>query len=559
MKTKILAASLMLVLFAMNSMAQENFVQRFLDRYRPPAVSEPDFIAASGQSPEDRIQQLIREGTLPITLQDVIRLMIASNLDVKVSRFSPITQQFLLDSLFRPFEPTLRLNASMNRNSQATPSLLVAGRSLTHNYSAQFSQFFPTGLGVSVTAAVNRNSDNNQFNTFNPAYSGTITYSISQNLLQNFGRDINMHTIRVTRNNKTLSDIQFETDLIDIVTTAQQMYWDLVGSREDIRVKQQALELAQKTLKDNQRQVEIGTLAPIDVVQTKSNLASREQQMVVSTFSADQLQDRMKKLITSAGDPAMILAKLNPTETIHRPNSADLLPIEEAIKYVLENCPEMRQVILGLENNDIDLQFAKNQLMPALTVFGSYKQSGVGGNSINPQTGQVVATGGLGDAFSQIFGYNFTGYNMGFTLSVPLSNKSARAEYSRLMTTKQTSEARRTALAQLIALQVRNAYSSVEMNRAVISAAEKTRELAEQKLEAEQKKFQLGSGQIRFVLEEQQNLTAAQTNEIQSLVNYTKAVVDFDRAIGRTLKRNNIEVGKDLKVAVNTTDTRSAN
>ena len=255
----------------------------------------------------------------------------------------------------------------------------------------------------------------------------------------------------------------------------------------------------------------------------------------------------------------MILAKLTPTEAVHRPSSADLMPIEDAIRYALENRPEMRQMGLSLQNNDIDLQYAKNQLLPSLTVSGGYTQSGVGGNLIDRTNGQITKHGGLGDAFGQIIAYDFTGYSVGFNLSIPLSNKSAQAEYSRVAMQKQTNEARRTAQAQGIALEVRNAYSSVEMNKARITAAEKSKQLAERQLEAEQKKFQLGSGQIRFVLQEQQNLTAAQTSEIQALVNYTKALVEFDRAIGRTLKKNNIQVDSNQKIAAVNAATASGN
>ena len=548
MKTRMVVASALLVLFTTTATAEQNFVQKFLGRYRPPSVIDPAAAQAETQGPEQTIQELIRQGLLPVSVSDIIRLAVASNLDVKVDRYAPLTQQFLIDTLLRPFEPTLRLSAQMNRVSQASPSLLVAGRQLSHRYSVQFSQFMTTGTGVSVTASLNRQSDNNQFNTFNPSYAGAITYAVSQNLLRDYGRNVNLHSLRVSRNNKAISDIQFELSLIELVRSAQQMYWDLYGSREDIKVKQQSLELAEKTLSDNKRQVEIGTLAPIDIVQTEANLASRQEQMVLATFSSDQLQDRVKRIITSAGDPAMIVARLMPTEAVHRPDVNDLMQVQEAIKYALENRPEMRQSYLNLQNNDIDIEYAKNQLLPAFSINASYTQSGVGGNSIDRNTGQVTSRGGVFDAFGQIWGYDFTGYSVGFNLSIPLSNKSAQAEYSRAMTTKQSTEARRTALAQAIALDVRNAHSAVEMNRARITAAEKARELAERQLDAEQKKFQLGSGQIRFVLQEQQNLTAAQVSEIQSLVNYTKALVEFDRAIGRTLKRNNISIDSNQKI-----------
>src|SRR5262249_44734907 len=152
-----------------------------------------------------------------------------------------------------------------------------------------------------------------------------------------------------------------------------------------------------------------------DVVQTEANVASRQEQMVLTTFSSDQLQDRIKRIITSAGDPAMILAKLTPVESVHRPSPDDVMPVEEAIKYALENRPEMRQAVISLENSDIDIEYAKNQLLPSLSLFGSYTQNGVGGNSIDRTTGQITQHGGIGDAFAQIWGYNFTGYGVGFS------------------------------------------------------------------------------------------------------------------------------------------------
>src|SRR5207249_5857648 len=152
-----------------------------------------------------------------------------------------------------------------------------------------------------------------------------------------------------------------------------------------------------------------------------------------------------------------------------------------------------------------------------------------------------------GDAFGQLFSYNYTGYSVGFNLSIPLSNKSVQAEYSKALTDKQSLLAKRNKLAQQIALEVRNANSQVEMNRARIVAAERALELAIMQLEAEQKKFQLGTSQLRFVLQEQQNVTAAQTSQIQALVNYAKALVDYDKAVGRALQKNNIEIEKQLQ------------
>jgi outer membrane protein TolC len=433
---------------------------------------------------------------------------------------------------------------------------------LNHAYSIGYGQTLQTGTRLDVAFGIDRNSSNSVFSTFNPSYSGNITYAINQPLLRNFGRDINGAQIRIARNNLNLSEVDFEAQMIDLVTNAQNLYWDLVFQREDIKVRKQSLALAQKTLMDNKRQVEIGTMAPIEVVQAESEVAQRQEQMVTTSYTADQTQDRIKRLITNLVDPAMIAAELDPMESAPRPGPNDVMRLEDAIKYALESRPEIRQLNLQLQTSDVEMQYNKNQLLPSLNVNASYTQSGVGGvQTIRSGLGGgsivSITRGGLADAFGQLFGYDFTGYAVGFNLSIPLSNRSVQAEYSRALTNKQAIQARRNRLAQQIALEVRNAQSQVDMNRARIEAAEKALQLANMQLEAEQKKFQLGTSQIRFVLQEQRNVTAAQTTQIQALVNYAKAVVDYDKAVGRTLRKNSIEVEKQMQIAGNDPDRPS--
>jgi outer membrane protein len=300
--------------------------------------------------------------------------------------------------------------------------------------------------------------------------------------------------------------------------------------------------------------VQIGTMARIEVVQAESEVAQREEQMVTTTYAADQTQDRVKTFITNLGDPALLLAQINPVDAPRRPEPGDIMPIEDAIRSALESRPELRQLDLQLKSGDINLQYSKNQLLPNLALGASYTQSGVGGvQTLRSQLGgtdiQSVIRGGLGDAFGQMFGFNFTGYAAGFTLSIPLSNKAEQAQYTKALTDKQTVQARKTRLVQQIALEVRTAQSQVEMNRARITAAEKALELANLQLEAEQKKFQLGISQLRFVLEEQRTVSLAQETQIQALVNYAKSLVDYDKAVGRTLRKNNIEIEKQMQVA----------
>jgi outer membrane protein len=546
LKVKAFVAAVLFLGFTTTVSAQSHWVEQFLNRYKPLNVVTP---AGVIPSPADEPWRLmVQQNTLPLSVSEIIRLMLASNLDVAVNRYNPLVQEYIINTQLLPFEPTLNIGARGSRST--TPSLAhTDGASslsqLLHQYSISYAQLLQTGTQLNVGISMNRSSSNSANNTFSPSYSGLVTYSVAQPLLQNFGRDINGHLIRIARNNQQLSDVGFEMQTIDLVTVAEQMYWDLVFQIQNVKVHKQALALAQKTLADNKRQVEIGTMARIEVVQAESEVAQREVQMVTTSYTADQTQDRVKKIITSLGDPALVYAELNPVELPRRPEDDDIMPIADAIKYALESRPEMRQLALQLQNSDIDVQFTKNQLLPNLTVGATYTQSGLGG-TLRSGVGDSLSViqGGLGDAFGQLFGYNYTGYSFGFNLSIPLTNKAALADNARAVTQKGSLQAKRTQLAQQIALDVRNAQTVVIMSKAQIAAAEKALELANVELDAEQKKFQLGTSQLRFVLEEQRNVTDAETTNIQALVNYSKAIVDYDRAIGRTLRKNNVEIDK---------------
>jgi outer membrane protein TolC len=542
------------VVNTVSGFAQTNWVNEFLNRYRPMDVTYP----ANTGSAQD-LANMIRNGQLPLSVNDMISLVLSNNLDVGLNRLSPLSSQYALLASHKPFEPALTLSALMNRNTTPSTTLLSGAPAimqLNHSYVASFTQAFQTGTNFAVNFALNRSSTNSTFSTFNPSWTSNITYSVVQHLSRNFGRNVNSRPIRLAQNNKQISDIQFEQEVINLVVQAQKAYWDLVFDGEDIKVKQRSMDLAQKTLSDNQVQVNIGTMAPIDLVQAESEVASRQEALIVSTYTETQGQDQAKKLITAQADPGMVLAHLITVEPVKHPQPNDMPAVEEAIRIALENRPEMRQLEFDLKNKQIDVEYTKNQLLPSVDVTGSFTQNGLGGPQNIRQTfgGPVVQVvpGGAGDAFGQLFGSciagfptcNFTGYSVGLNIQIPLSNRSAQADNARALTEKRISENRLSSTAQQIALDVRNSLTAVQMNRARIEAAQKARELAERRLQSEQKKFDLGASTIRFVLEEQRNVTQAQTDEIAALVNYTKALVDLDRATGMTLKKNNIQLDK---------------
>jgi outer membrane protein TolC len=546
MKMKIVVVVCLLTVLSSTGFAGPNFVDEFLNKYKPTVVNHKP--TPSEMAP-DALTSLIRNGEIPMSLNDVIGLTLKNNLDIGLDRLTPLSTRIATDSFYRPFEPYLNVNASVNQNTVPATSQLYgvpAVSQLSQVYGVGYTQALQTGTNVGIDFSLNRVSTNNAFSTFNPAWIGTVTYSATQHFMKNYGRAINARQFKIAKNNTDISDTQFERQVIELVTQAEKSYWDLVFTFEDLKVKSRSVEVAQKTLSDNQIQVDAGAIASSDLVQAESEVATRQQQLLDSNFTQVLASDQVKKLVTNGPDPGLVLAKISPTQSVPRPSPGDVLSQEDAIRFALDNRPEMRELDLQMKNNDIDIQYTKNQLMPSLDVTAAYTQNGLGGpltqfDSFGSNANVIaVIPGGLSDTLSQIARNQFRGYRFQATLQIPLSNRAAQSDHARAVVDKRTVENRKAATAQSIALEVRNAVTQVEMSAARIDSAQKIRVLAERKLDFEQKKFDLGVSPIRFVIEEQRNVTQAQTDEIAALVSYAKAMVDYNHAIGTILKKNNI-------------------
>jgi outer membrane protein TolC len=526
-------------------------VEDFLRRYNPAAPA----VATVATNSTEAIGQLLRTGEVPVSMTDVINMMIDNNLDIRSNRLNPRSSYFQSLVFYRALQPSLRFNFNRSRNTTLSTNQVNGTvpnvSQLRTNYGVTFSQSLATGTSFTVDGTMNRVESTSNFNIFNPSYTGQLTYSVGQHLLRDRGRLPNTRQIMIGQNNEKISEIAFEIQLTNLMVQAQKGYWDLVFAGQDLGVKQRSLELAQRTLEENKMKVEIGTLARIDVVQTEADVAARREQLVVSTFNVTSAEDQIKKLTSSDKDPAMFLIRLRAQDAPKRPDAVQVPTLEESIKIALENRPELRQALLDTQNKDIDVQYMRNQRLPVFDVTASYNQNGAGGTRIERSglAGSVgrVIPGGVGNAFTQLFGYDFTGYQFGFSFVLPLSNKAADAEYERALNEQRLSKSKTDVTAQQIALEVRNALTQVEMNRARIETAKTTRELAQEKMEAEQAKFNLGTSTLRFVLEEQRNVAQAESNELQAVVNFTKSLVDLDKSMGLTLSKNNIELEKTLK------------
>jgi outer membrane protein TolC len=507
----------------------------------------------------DFLSGLMQRDQVGLTEADAVQMVLESNLDVVVERFDPRMSEYEIDMAYRLFDPTLSMTLGANRDTRPLTTTFLTGTetqtSLSHNVNVGVSKLFETGTLFGVDYTSNRVSDNNLRNFLNPYWRASLTASISQPLLRNFGLLPNTRLIRIARNNKDISQHLFEQQVVQLVNQVQNLYWDLVFAGKDVEVRRKSLDLAVKTNEDNKRMAEIGTLAPIEVVQSEAEIANRRELLIRAEYSLAQMEDQMKKLISSLGDPGRVAVRIVPLDSLATMDDFRDFDLVQAVSYAIEQRPEIKQQRKRIDNAGIDLKYFRNQLLPDVRFNVSYgtaalegvsrvfEGGGFGGLPFFGGTPVVAGTTGLGEAFNRLLGSDFPTYGASISVEIPLSNRSRRADYARASVARRQSEKRLRALEQQIALEVRNAHTQLEMNRARIEATQKARELAERNLEAEQKKFQLGTSQIRFVLEEQVRLAEAQTNEVNAQVSFTKAKRDLDRAMGKTLEMQNIRIG----------------
>jgi outer membrane protein len=502
------------------------------------------------------VGQLFQTGVIPITLQQVIGMMMDHNLDLRTNRFTPRSSALQTLMYYGLLEPSIRFSGTVGRDTVAPTSQTEGALTLStlrHQFGVNFAQQLPWGTTVAIDGAMNRQSNNSATSTFNPSYSGVIRYSLSHHLLRDRGRFITTRQIIVGQNNEKLSEIQFELQLINLVAQAQKAYWDLVFAENDLKVKERSLEIARQTLTENKMKADIGTLAPIDVKQAESEVANRRLQLIQSTGSLVTGEDLIKRMISAETDPSLFLVRLAAQDTPRSPASITIPTLDQAVRLALENRPELRSVAVEQRNREIEVEYTRNQRLPLLDAAISFTQNGTGGTRTvrggefgGPIT--EVIPGGIWDAFGQLFSFDYRGYSAGFSLTIPLSNKAARAEYDRAVNERSLTESRASLMKGQIALEVRNALTQIEQAKATIDTSRVARELTEEQVKAEQTKFDLGTSTLRFVLEEQRNLAQAQTTELQSVITFTKAVVDLDKATGVTLMKNNIQIDSALSV-----------
>ncbi|MGD0001350.1 MAG: TolC family protein [Bryobacteraceae bacterium] len=455
-------------------------------------------------------------------------------------------------------DPLVYFQTSLSHISAPQANTITAGTSSlvydSRQWTEAFQQSFLTGTTVSASYQQLYTSTNSPFNTLNPNTTGTAAIQISQNLLQGFGLAVNNRSIRVAKNNIHFSDLVFQQQVNVTVAGVIGLYWDLVSDREDLLVKQKALEVAKQFYEDNKKQVEIGTLAPIEVVRAEANVATAEQDLTNSDTVLLQQETIIKDYLSRNGvaSPTIALVRVIPTDQLVKPEGEYNEKLGDLVDAALRQRPELAQTKVNVENSKIGLAGSRNALLPTLSASGYVANTGlVGQVNTQPYNGLPIVQqvdpyflGGQGTLFGQVFRRNFPDYALTLTLSATLRNRSAQADYVRDSLTVRQSELAEQQQIKNIRVSVQNAWIAVIQARARYQSALKGRVLQEQTLDAENKKYALGASTAFLVVQTQRDLATARASEVAALAGYNRALVNLDLQTGSVLEKNHVEMAE---------------
>ena len=572
---------------------------KFFAAYQMPDVP----YVVEGNSP--RLDELIHDGKMYLSLSDAIALALENNLDVAVSRF---TRQVAEAEILRAKTGASVQGAqggisSLSTGSSSTATSGVAGRSTargdvrggtssstgasgatgsvnldpvligsvaaSHNSapvinsvttgtnsfvnddtsgSVGISKGFLTGGSAALSWNARSSLTNSLFDTFNPSTRSSLTLSVSQPLLRGFGKRLNTISIRVARNNLDHSDLQFKQQVISTVSRIQSLYWDLVRFRAEVESSREDLRLARQLYEGNRQRMEIGKLAPIDLIEPEAEVAQREQDLTFARTAVRQQEGTLKTALSRNGlaSPSLATVEIIPTDHADVPEVLEIEPLDDLTHLALISRPDIAQMQIQLENADIQLERSRDSLLPSVNLVASMTNNGLAGEANRIQDSGIPAffVGGLGRSLGQVLRRNFPDYSVGLEVRVPIRNRRAQADVTRTLLERRRSQMSMQQQVNNVRREVQSAVVLLEQAHIRYLAARTTRELREKMLEGEEQRFLLGyPGSDTFkVVARQRTLATARANEIITQNEFVTARSNLDQVTGQTLAVNNISL-----------------
>lgn len=585
----------------------------------PLAPYKPQHVPPPGLTNTPRIEQLMHEGKILLSIDDAVALALENNLDIAIARYTLniadtdvlraksganilgvpfgvvqntpgggvgglggtvgsgiggtsvaaggigagtnglVSSTLGIGSPITSFDPIITGGLQWDHNDTLASSVFTGVPVLAQNtqtYNFAYTQGLQWGANLSVGFNNNRITTNGPFTNYSPLINSGFQFRMTQHLLQGLGFVPNTRFIRIAKNNREISDVAFRLQTITTVDQIENMYWDLVFAYENVKVQQESLAFAQKTLSDTQKQVQIGSLAPIEVVRAQSTVATDQQNLITAQNNLQLQQLLMKNALSrNLHDPALADAEVIPTSTMQLPEQEPVIPTEDLVNDALGHRAELAESRIDLSNREINNKAVRNAQLPTLDLFAYYGGSGLGGaqnpaNLCANQSADIRALGFCSGAPSPIPTVSTLSYNsalndlvnssapdkgLGITLNIPIRNRDAQANQVRAELEYRQAQMRLQQIENQIRIEVRNAQFTLQQNRAAVAAAQAAAELGRQSLDAEQKKLNLGASTSTLVLQNESVLATNESNLVSAMAAYEKSRIELDRATGLLL------------------------
>jgi outer membrane protein TolC len=591
--------------------------------YKPGYVPPPDL------SNTDRIQQLMHGGKILLSMNDAVALALENNLDIVLARYNLniadtdilradaganilgvntgivqntpgggvgglsgivgsgaggtsvaaggvgtgtnglVSSTLGIGSPITSFDPVVTSTLQMDRDfAQITsvPSQIPVVNTNTGTADFSYLQGFHWGTNFAVGFNNTHLTTNDPSIAYSPLINSGLQFRLTQNLLQGFGFVPNTRFIRIAKNNREISDVAFRLQIITTVDQIENLYWDLVYAYENVRVQQEALTFAERTLADNKQQVQFGTLPPIQVVSAQSTVSTDQQALILAQTNLELQELLMKNALSrTLEDPTLAGADVIPTSTMQLPEQEPVVAIQDLVNDALSHRAELAESRIDLNSRELNNKAVRNAMLPTLNLFAYYGGSGIGGN-VNPIVPTCATTSGLStgsspscfdpataappfrnggpvstaNTLSQLVNSTASDKGIGLTLTIPIRNREAQANQVRAELEYRQAQVRLQQLANQVRIEVRNAQFALQQNRASVQAAQAAVDFARETLNAEQQKLAAGVSNSTAVLQDQSGLTTAESNLVSAKAAYEKARVELDRATGLLLDHSGI-------------------
>ena len=510
-----------------------------------------------------RLQDFVvesKEGkVLQLSLRDYLSLVMSNNLDIAIERLTIVTGEDAILRSFSPFDPKGSASWSSSRSKSPTASLLDVGQvsgtpssaalstisldTLRQPASFTWSQLLPEGLLYSAQFSASKLNTSSSSVTFNPSLNAAISLSFSQPLIRNRGSYVNRLPIIIARGNLRQTRYQLRDKILQNIQDAENAYWDVVLAHANLRVQEEALKLAQEALKRAQQELDLGAMSPLDIYNPQQAQATAEISVSQALFSLQQVENALRQKIAADLDPEVRDLPIHLTETVEPPENVSVINTDVAIQKAMRLRPDLAALRTAMEVDDLQIEQAANQLRPDLELTGNYTLQGLGG-IYNYSTAYGIASlpGGFADALGQMFGFGYPIYTFGLTLNLPIRNRSASANYADTIVSKRSDALTTRRTEQQVRLDVLNAISQTQAAKDSVRLAKVAKDFSQKYLDAEQKKYELGTSTIYFVLQAQNALVNADSAMVQNEITYRRNILNLLRKTGELLEERGITI-----------------